>query len=297
MAKPIILDGAIGTQLLNRGSGTLFPLPVVDLLNLEEPLLLSNIHREYLEAGADIIKTNTFMSNRDVLAKYNLSHLAPKIALTGAKLAAKEALVYNQKNEALALFDKENYSPKMVAGVIGPGRSIEGYYEQVLALLKGGADLILLETQYNLDSILAALEAIEQLKRERKTTLQNLKVMLSVTLLKEELAVDEPFTICGVEPSLFLESIAKYKIWSIGANCSFGPHSIEPMVRFFADNARKYLGDSLLISAHPNWQADTLDSENLAVLHEFIREGLLDIVGGCCGTTPASISALYHLLD
>ncbi len=291
----LILDGAMGTmigQLLGKTGNS-------DELNLSRPDVIADIHRQYLVAGADIITTNTFNAQRISQADYHLEEQARNMALAGARLARQCA-------DEFTTLDK----PRFVAGSIGPTnktcsmspdvsnpalRELDydtlyaAYYEEADALLEGGVDAFLVETIFDTlnakVAIDASLHAMQQHNRQ-------VPLMLSMTV--SDLAGR---TLSGQTIDAFLASISTYPIFSIGLNCSFGATQMIPYLRQLARKAPYY------ISAYPNAGLPNAmglydeTAESMAPkMGQMVEEGLVNIIGGCCGTTPDFIARYVPLV-
>ena len=306
----LVLDGAMGTMIQRYGlseadfRGSRFGGSGVmlkgnnDVLNITRPDIIADIHRRYLEAGADIITTNTFNSQRVSQADYGLDGFCREMALEGARIARRAADEYSSPGK-----------PRFVAGSVGPTNKTcsispdvanpaardltfdvlaEAYAEQMDALVEGGVDAILVETIFDTLNAKAAVVAAMQVMQRRGVSLP---LMLSVTI--SDLAGR---TLSGQTLEAFLASVSTYPIFSVGLNCSFGARQLKPYLRQLARLAPCY------VSAHPNaglpdslGQYDDTPAEMAAQIAEFIDEGLVNIVGGCCGTTEEFI-ALYPAL-
>ena len=306
----LVLDGAMGTMIQRFGlseadfRGSRFGGSAVmlkgnnDVLNITRPDIIDGIHRKYLEAGADIITTNTFNSQRVSQADYGLEAFCREMALEGARIARRAADEYSSPGK-----------PRFVAGSVGPTNKTcsispdvanpaardltfdvlaEAYAEQMDALVEGGVDAILVETIFDTLNAKAAVVAAMQVMQRRGVSLP---LMLSVTI--SDLAGR---TLSGQTLEAFLASVSTYPIFSVGLNCSFGARQLKPYLRQLARLAPCY------VSAHPNaglpdslGQYDDTPAEMAAQIAEFIDEGLVNIVGGCCGTTDEFI-ALYPAL-
>lgn len=304
-----MLDGAMGTMIQSynlteedfRGRFHLFRGQMKgnnDVLNLSRPDVVLDIHRRYLRAGADIIETNTFSSQRISEADYGLASEAREIALAGAKLA----------RQAADEFLKEG-RPRFVAGSVGPtnktcsmspdvsnparrdltySQLFDAYVEQMDALIEGGVDALLIETIFDSLNAKCAVDAAMTAMRQREV---ELPIMLSVTV--SDLAGR---TLSGQTLDAFLASISTYPIFSIGLNCSFGARQMKPFLRELAQRAPYY------ISCYPNAGLPNSlglydeTAESMAPqIGELIDEGLVNIVGGCCGTTDEFISRYVPL--
>ena len=295
----LVLDGAMGTRIqqfhLSEDDfhGYMFrSLPVLmmgnnDVLNLTRPDVIQEIHRKYLEAGADIIATNTFSAQRISQADYQLADFARAIALEGARLARQVADEFSSDEH-----------PRWVAGSVGPtnkacsmspdvsdpgARAItydqlfEAYTEQMDALAEGGVDLFLIETIFDTLNAKAAIDAAMQVRQRRQLPLP---IMLSVTI--SDLAGR---TLSGQTLDAFLASMSSYDILSVGLNCSFGALQMKPFLKELAAKA------PCLVSAYPNAGLPNSmglydeTAETMApLMAQLVDEHLVNIIGGCCGT-------------
>ena len=299
----LVLDGAMGTMIQSynlteedfRGRFHVFRGQMKgnnDVLNLTRPDVILDIHRRYLRAGADIIETNTFSSQRISEADYGLASEAREIALAGAKLARQAA-------DEFSTDDK----PRFVAGSVGPtnktcsmspdvsnparrdltySQLFDAYVEQMDALVEGGVDALLIETIFDSLNAKCAIDAATTVMRQRGV---ELPIMLSVTV--SDLAGR---TLSGQTLDAFLASVSTYPIFSIGLNCSFGARQMKPFLKELAQRAPYY------ISCYPNAGLPNSlglydeTAESMAPqIGELIDEGLVNIVGGCCGTTDEFI--------
>lgn len=272
-----------------------------DLLCLTRPDVIEEIHRRYLEAGADIIETNTFNATRVSMADYHMQDYCREINLEAARLARRLADEYTQKN-----LEK----PRFVAGSVGPTNKtcsmspdvnnpafraltydelLEAYCEQMEALIEGGVDAILIETIFDTLNAKVAIQAAElsMQKMGRK-----LPLMLSVTV--SDIAGR---TLSGQTLDAFLASVQHAELFSVGLNCSFGARQLKPFLEQLAKRAPYY------ISAYPNaglpnslGQYDQSPEEMAAEVKEYIDEGLVNIIGGCCGTTEEYIARYQDLI-
>ena len=306
----LILDGAMGTVVQEYGlsekdfHGYRFMRTASvlkgnnDVLNLTRPDVIADIHERYLKAGADIITTNTFNAQRISQADYHLEPFCREMNLQGARIARQAADRYTTEEK-----------PRFVAGSVGPTNKtcsmspdvndpayreltydqlLVAYVEQMEGLIEGGVDLLLIETIFDSlnakVAVNAAMQAMEHQGRQ-------LPIMLSVTISDKA-----GRTLSGQTLDAFLASVSSYPIFSIGLNCSFGARQMKPYLKELARKAPYY------ISAYPNAglpnQLGLYDEtpETMAPqIKEFIDEGLVNIVGGCCGTTPDFI-AKYGVL-
>jgi 5-methyltetrahydrofolate--homocysteine methyltransferase len=292
----LILDGAMGTMIgeLTGKTGN------SDELNLTNPELIEDIHRRYLKAGADIITTNTFSSQRISQADYHLESKAREMALEGARIARKCADEFCSSEK-----------PRFVAGSIGPTNKTcsmspdvsnpalrdltydelyEAYFEEADALIEGGVDALLIETIFDTLNAKVALDAsIQAMKKHEK----QLSLMLSVTV--SDLAGR---TLSGQTLDAVLASVSTYPIFSIGLNCSFGAKQMLPFLRQLARKAPYY------ISAYPNAGLPNAmglydeTAESMAPqMGQMVDEGLVNIIGGCCGTDEHFIAKYPALVE
>ncbi|QYK02054.1 methionine synthase [Shewanella psychrotolerans] len=304
----LILDGAMGTMIQEHKleeaafRGERFkdwPCDVKgnnDLLVLTQPAIIKDIHKQYLLAGADIIETNTFNATRIAMADYEMQELSAEINLEGARLARAAA------DEVSAETGRACY----VAGVLGPtnrtcsispdvndpgyrnvsfDQLVEAYRESIEALIEGGADIIMVETIFDTLNAKAALFAVESIFDEIG---QRLPIMISGTITDAS-----GRTLTGQTTEAFYNSLRHVKPLSIGLNCALGPQELRPYVEELSKIAECY------VSAHPNAGLpnefggyDETPEEMAEVIGEWAQEGFLNIIGGCCGTTPAHINAI-----
>ncbi len=308
----LVLDGAMGTMIQRhklqeadyRGERFKDWHTLVqgnnDLLTLTQPHIISDIHRSFLEVGADIIETNTFNSNRISMADYEMENLAYEINFASAQLAK------NITNE-FSTADK----PRFVAGVIGPtsrtcslspdvndpgfrnvtfDELVEVYSESTRGLIEGGSDLILIETIFDTLNAKAAIFAVQQVFAEDYV---ELPIMISGTITDAS-----GRTLSGQVTEAFYNSLRHAKPISIGLNCALGPDSLRQYVAELSRVSETY------ISAHPNaglpnefgeYELDAISmSEQVA---EWATSGLVNILGGCCGSTPEHIKAIVDAID
>jgi 5-methyltetrahydrofolate--homocysteine methyltransferase len=305
----LILDGAMGTMVqqhkLDESAvrGERFrdhPLALknnIDLLVLTRPEIISGIHHAYLEAGADIIETNTFAATAIAQADFNLESLAHDLNLAGTRLAREAADEWS---------DRTPDRPRFVAGAIGPtnrtlsispdvnnpafradtfGHVRQAYREQVGGLIDGGVDLLLLETIFDTLNAKAAIAAILDEFEARDV---ELPVMISATITDRS-----GRTLSGQTLDAFYVSISHVRPFSVGINCAFGASQMRPYVAELSRFAAEY------VSCHPNaglpnafGEYDEAPAETAGLLREFATAGMLNIVGGCCGTTPEHIRAI-----
>ena len=306
----MVLDGAMGTMIQTynlteedfRGRFHLFRGQMRgnnDVLCLTRPDVILDIHRRYLRAGADIIETNTFSAQRISEADYGMASHAREMALAGARLARQAADEFSTPDR-----------PRFVAGSVGPtnktcsmspdvsnparrdltyGQLYEAYLEQMDALIEGGVDALLIETIFDSLNSKCAIDAAMTAMRQRNV---ELPIMLSITV--SDLAGR---TLSGQTLDAYLASVSTYPIFSIGLNCSFGARQMKPFLRELAKHAPYY------ISCYPNaglpnsmgLYDETADSM-APQIGELIDEGLVNIVGGCCGTTDEFIAKYVPLV-
>ncbi len=310
--RVLVLDGAMGTMLQQykldeddfRGNLlSAHPQNLKgnnDLLCLTRPDIVLAIHREYLEAGADIIETNTFNATSISQADYGTQALVRDINLAAARLARRAA------DEVTAM---DPSKPRFVAGAIGPTNKTasmspdvndpgyravtfdelaEAYYEQAAALIEGGADVLLVETIFDTLNAKAALIAIQRLQSELGSKLQ---VMVSGTITDAS-----GRTLSGQTVTAFLHSLAHVDLLSIGLNCALGAKEMRPYIEELSRHA------PFAVSVYPNaglpnqfGAYDESPEVMGAHIHDFLTHGFVNVVGGCCGTTPAHISRFARL--
>ena len=308
----IILDGAMGTMIQQYGleeddfrgyryrNAEGMMKGNNDMLNLTRPDVIEDIHAKYLMAGADIITTNTFSSQRVSQADYGLETSAREMALEGARIARKAADRYSTEEK-----------PRFVAGSVGPTNKTcsmspdvsnpaareldyatlyEDYLEQIEALEEGGADAVLIETVFDTLNAKAAIDATMEVERR---TGRDLPIMLSITV--SDLAGR---TLSGQTLDAVLASVSSYPIFSIGLNCSFGADQMKPFIKELAHHAPYY------ISAYPNAGLpnslggyDETPETMAPQIGEYIDEGLVNIIGGCCGTTEKFIAKYAEIAE
>jgi 5-methyltetrahydrofolate--homocysteine methyltransferase len=310
----VVLDGAMGTMIQSyrleeadfRGSRfTDHPQDLRgnnDLLNLTQPSIISAIHTAYLEAGADVLETNTFNSTRVAMADYGMESLAFELNREGARLAREAADSFEVATPERARFVAGAMGPTNRTASISPDvnrpgfRNIsfddlaEAYAEAASGLLEGGVDLLLVETIFDTLNCKAALFAIEQVFQARG---ERVPVMISGTITDAS-----GRTLSGQTVEAFWNSVAHARPLTIGLNCALGARQLRPYVQELSRIA------PVLVSAHPNaglpnefGQYDETPESMAEVLREFADHGLLNVVGGCCGTTPAHIAAIAAAVE
>src|SRR5215471_19326518 len=304
----VILDGPMGTMIqalkldesAYRGHFKDHPADLKgnnDLLNLTQPETVRTIHRQYLDAGADIIQTNTFNSNAISMSDYKMESLVYDLNLAGAKLARAAADHAMASDPARRRFVAGSVGPTNRTASISPDvnnpafRSttfdtlVEIYYEQTRGLMDGGVDLLMAETVFDTINAKAALFAFERFFLDIG---RRVPLMVSVTITD-----NSGRTLSGQTVEAFWNSISHANLLSVGINCALGGKQMRPYVEELSRVAPVYL------SCHPNAGLpnafggyDETPSETSGVLHEFAANGWLNIVGGCCGTTPEHIRAI-----
>ena len=308
----LVLDGAMGTMIQRynleeddfRGERfKAFSNPLAgnnDLLSISRPDIIKDIHRAYFEAGADIAETNTFSSTSIAQEDYHLESLAYELNLKSAKIAREVADEFTSK---------EPGKPRFVAGAIGPTNksasispdvndpafrnvSFEeltiSYKEQAKGLLDGGADMLLVETIFDTLNAKAALFGIQELFDETEKVVP---VMISGTITDAS-----GRTLSGQTTEAFLISISHYPLLSVGLNCALGASMLRPYLKALSDNTDFH------VSAHPNaglpnefGEYDETPEDMASQIEEFMKQGLVNIIGGCCGTTPEHIKAIAQI--
>jgi len=308
----LVLDGAMGTMLQAykfteedfRGERFKdFPISVQgnnDLLSITQPGAIAEIHRKYFEAGADIVETNTFSSTTIAMADYQMEHLVYELNYQSAKIA---------KEVAAKFTENEPQKPRFVAGSIGPTNRTASmspdvndpgyravtfdelriaYKLQTEALLDGGVDILLVETVFDTLNAKACLFAIEEVKEERNI---NVPIMLSGTITDAS-----GRTLSGQTAEAFLISVSHIPLLSIGFNCALGAHLLQPHLEVIARKT------GFAISAHPNaglpnafGAYDETPIEMAEQIEEYFKKNIINIIGGCCGTTPEHISVISKI--
>ena len=309
--RVLVLDGALGTMIQqynlteNDFRGNLYADVSQqlkgdnDVLNLTRPDIIAEIHEKYLQAGADIIETNTFNATAVSQADYGMQTHVREMNLAGARLARQLADCYTSPEK-----------PRFVAGSVGPTNKtcsmspdvndpafrsltfnelVLAYQEQMTALLEGGVDALLIETIFDTLNAKAAIYAAE---KSMKLMDKKVPLMLSVTV--SDVAGR---TLSGQTLDAFLASVSHADIFSVGLNCSFGAEQMKPFLRQLAARAPYY------ISVYPNaglpnslGQYDETPSHMASVIKTYLDDQLVNIVGGCCGTTDEYIAAYQPLV-
>ncbi|WP_034061387.1 homocysteine S-methyltransferase family protein [Lacinutrix jangbogonensis] len=308
----LVLDGAMGTMLQRykfteadfRGERfNNYPSPLQgnnDLLSLTQPKAIADIHRKYFEAGADIVETNTFSGTTIAMADYGMEDLVYELNYESAKIAKQVADEFTKQNP-----DR----PRFVAGSIGPTnrtaslspdvnrpeyRAITfkelriAYKQQVEALLDGGVDVLLVETIFDTLNAKAALFAIEEVKEERNITIP---IMVSGTITDAS-----GRTLSGQTVEAFLASVSHIPLLSVGFNCALGAEQLQPYLKRLAHETEFYT------SAHPNaglpnafGEYEESAEEMQGYIESYLKDNLINIIGGCCGTNPDHIKAIAEV--
>jgi len=308
----LVIDGAMGTMIQRhtlteedfrgeRFKDHRYPLKGNnDLLSITRPDIIKEIHRQYFQAGADIVETNTFSSTTIAQADYHLEDAVYDLNYLSAKIAKEVANEFTLS---------ESHKPRFVAGAMGPTnktaslspdvnnpgyRAItfdqlkEAFKQQAQALVDGGVDFLLLETIIDTLNVKAALFAIQELFEE---TGKSVPVMVSGTITDAS-----GRTLSGQTTEAFLISVSHVPLLSIGLNCALGASMLRPYLQVLSDNA------PFFVSAYPNaglpnvfGQYDETPEQMGAQVEEFLKEGLVNMLGGCCGTTPEHIKVIASL--
>jgi 5-methyltetrahydrofolate--homocysteine methyltransferase len=312
----LFLDGAMGTMIQKKGlseedfRGNRFPNRDADLflrgnnevLNLTKPGVIKDIHSGFFDAGADIIETNTFNSTSVSQGDYNLENLAYDFSFEGARIAREVADIYTEKTPK---------KPRYVAGVLGPlnktlslspdvnnpgFRSVtfdevaRSYTTAVEGLMKGGADLLLIETIFDTLNAKAAVYAVKTYCRLKNI---DIPIMISGTITDSA-----GRTLSGQTPEAFWHSLRHAEPFSFGLNCALGAETMRQYIEVLSETADSY------INVHPNaglpnelGEYDDSPSHMAGILASFAKDGLVNIVGGCCGTTPEHLEAIVETVS
>ena len=272
-----------------------------DLLSITQPQAILDIHRKYFEAGADIAETNTFSSTSIAMADYAMEDLVYELNFASAKLARQAADEFTAKNPNKPRFVAGSMGPtnrtaSMSPDVNDPGyRAVhfdelkEAYLEQIKGLMDGGADLLLVETVFDTLNAKAALFAIEEYKEANDI---DIPIMVSGTITDAS-----GRTLSGQTAEAFFISISHIPVLSVGFNCALGADQLRPYVQRIGS-----IATDQFVSAHPNaglpnefGQYDQSPEEMGELIKPFLKEGLVNIIGGCCGTTPDHIKVIADL--
>ena len=271
----LTLDGAMGTQLLAQGKSGCF-----EMLNVQEPEVIATLHEEYIAAGADIITTNTTCADALCLAQYGLQERSYELALAGAKIARSVADRFSTSER-----------PRYVAGSVGPTtRNLtlandtspeavaEAYSTVIKALIDGGVDFLLIETAMDSQNVKVAIEQCRKLSAD-------MPIVVSAVLSRIEGRVASGATIAK-----FLEDIPLAEVAVVGFNCSDGVKPLVSSLKLLAELCKKP------IIAYPSAGREKLAANRFAKeLEALCRAGMINIVGGCCGTTPDHIKAVAKI--
>lgn len=308
----LVLDGAMGTMLQQykfteedfRGERFKdYPTPLKgnnDLLSLTQPEAIAEVHRKYFDAGADIVETNTFSGTSIAMADYQMENLVYELNFESAKIAKQVAEEFTKQNPE---------KPRFVAGSIGPTnrtaslspdvnrpefRAITfeelrvAYKEQVEALIDGDVDVLLVETIFDTLNAKAALFAIEEVKEERDI---DIPIMVSGTITDAS-----GRTLSGQTVEAFLTSVSHIPLLSVGFNCALGAEQLQPYLKRLSDKTEFHT------SAHPNaglpnafGEYDQSPEQMQQLIENYLKDDLINIIGGCCGTSPAHIKAIAEV--
>jgi 5-methyltetrahydrofolate--homocysteine methyltransferase len=308
----LVLDGAMGTMIQrhrlqeNDFRGERFashPRQLKgnnDLLSITRPDVIRDIYRQYLEAGADIITTNTFNSNRVSMADYGMEDLVYELNLSAARVASSaidefEKVTGTTDHFIAGSIGPTNRTASMSSDVNDPGaravsfdQLVGAYSEQVRGLIDGGADVLLVETIFDVLNAKAALFAIDSVFEEKG---KRLPVMVSGTITDAS-----GRTLTGQTLEAFLISVSHFPLFSIGLNCALGAEQLRPFIKELS------LKSPFNISAHPNaglpnqfGEYDQSAEFMASIAEDFMKNGWVNIIGGCCGTTPDHISRIARL--
>lgn len=308
----LVLDGAMGTMIqrykleeadFRKGWFENHPSSLKgnnDLLSLTRPEIIQQIHREYLEAGADIIETNTFSGTWIAQADYGLESAVYDINFQGAKIAREVAdefskLTPNQPRFVAGSIGPTNRTASISPDVNDPGfrgitfdELVNAYTAQTEALLDGGCDLLLVETVFDTLNAKAALFAIDEVFEKRNV---RVPIMVSGTITDQS-----GRTLTGQTTDAFLVSVQHMPLLSIGLNCALGANMMRPYLQILSKQA------PFAVSAHPNaglpnefGQYDETAAMMGEQIEEYLKEGIINIIGGCCGTTPDHIRRMAEI--
>ncbi|WP_115837940.1 homocysteine S-methyltransferase family protein [Winogradskyella sediminis] len=308
----LVLDGAMGTMLQQynfseedfRGERFKdYPSPLKgnnDLLSITQPKAIAEIHAKYFEAGADIVETNTFSGTTIAMADYDMEDLVYELNYESAKIAKEVADEFTKEQPE---------KPRFVAGSIGPTnrtaslspdvnrpeyRAITfnelrvAYKQQVEALIDGGVDMLLVETIFDTLNAKAALFAIEEVKEERHI---DIPIMVSGTITDAS-----GRTLSGQTVEAFLTSVSHIPLLSVGFNCALGAQQLQPYLQRLSDETEFFT------SAHPNaglpnafGEYDETPEQMQGYIEAYLKDNLINIIGGCCGTSPEHIKAIAEV--
>ncbi|MCH5326890.1 MAG: methionine synthase, partial [Duncaniella sp.] len=313
-ARILLLDGAMGTMIQqykltdrdykgNRFSDITIELKGChDILSLTCPDIIADIHRKYLEAGADIITTNTFNANTISLRDYGLEDYSYEINLEAARIARREAdkisaITPSRPRFTAGTVGPTNKTSSMSADIMNPASRevtfselVEAYKRQIEGLIDGGTDIILIETVFDTLNAKAALYAVDEVAECRG---KEIPVMISATMYDSS-----GRTLSGQTLEAFYTSVSHARLLSVGLNCAFGPSQLLPYAIRLAKIAE------CRVSCHPNaglpnalGEYDETPEAFAAKIEEYLKEGCVNIIGGCCGTTPRHIHEISKFID
>lgn len=305
----LVLDGAMGTMLQRynfteedfRGERFKdYPTSLKgnnDLLSLTQPKAIADVHRKYFEAGADIVETNTFSATTIAMADYNMEDLAYELNYQSAKIAKQVADEFTKQNPDKTRFVAGSIGPTNKTASLSPDvnkpeyRAITfnelrvAYKQQVKALIDGGVDVLLVETIFDTLNAKAALFAIDEVLEEHNI---DIPIMVSGTITDAS-----GRTLSGQTVEAFLTSISHIPLLSVGFNCALGAEQLKPYMQRLSDKTEFFT------SAHPNaglpnafGEYDQTPEEMQLLIEDYLQDGLINIIGGCCGTNPEHIKAI-----
>ena len=303
-SRILVLDGAMGTMIQTYKleeedyRGDKFKdhdIPLKgnnDLLSITKPELIKEIHRGYLNAGADIIETNTFSSTSIAMKDYGLENEVYELNYESAKIAKEVASEFNEKKYVAGSIGPTNKTTSMSPDVNDPGfravsfdELVESYSEQVKGLVDGGSDILLVETVFDTLNAKAALMAISNYFEENEISLP---IMVSGTITD-----NSGRTLSGQTVNAFLISLSHFPLLSIGFNCALGADQLTPYMKRLSNST------NFFTSAHPNaglpnafGEYDQTPDEMLSQVREYFDDNLVNIIGGCCGTTYEHIKVI-----
>ncbi|MCK5402342.1 MAG: homocysteine S-methyltransferase family protein [Flavobacteriaceae bacterium] len=308
----LVLDGAMGTMLQRynfseedfRGERFKdYPTSLKgnnDLLSLTQPKAIADIHRKYFEAGADIVETNTFSGTSIAMADYNMEDLVYELNYESAKIAKQVAEEFTKQNPNKQRFVAGSIGPTNKTASLSPDvdkpeyRAITfeelriAYKEQVEALIDGGVDVLLVETIFDTLNAKAALFAIDEVKDQRNI---DIPIMVSGTITDAS-----GRTLSGQTVEAFLTSISHIPLLSVGLNCALGAEQLKPYLQRLSQKTEFFT------SAHPNaglpnafGEYDQTPKQMQLLIEDYLQDGLINIIGGCCGTNPEHIKAIAEV--
>ncbi len=303
-SRILVLDGAMGTMIQTYKleeedfRGDKFKdhnIPLKgnnDLLSITKPELIKEIHRGYLNSGADIIETNTFSSTSVAMKDYGLENIVYELNYESAKIAKEVASEFNEKKYVAGSIGPTNKTASMSPDVNDPGfravsfdELVDSYSEQVKGLVDGGSDILLVETVFDTLNAKAALMAISNYFEENKISIP---IMVSGTITD-----NSGRTLSGQTVNAFLISLSHFPLLSIGFNCALGADQLTPYMKRLSNST------NFFTSAHPNaglpnafGEYDQTPDEMLTQVREYFDDNLVNIIGGCCGTTYEHIKVI-----